>query len=288
MRTPIVLLLGLASAVGSDTRAEVRATGPGPATGAAVLCECSPSSPLVWQAVITPTSSHALNLAGLSNGDRAPALGISSGTGAPFAVWPEWDGNDFEIVLSMFDGASWTPRERLTDNSVDDTQPSVASLAGGAVAAVWRSGLPIARIQYRQRESSGAWSPIIDVSDGLQTASNPVAVATGSRIRVAYVEMGNGGSRFVKIASGGIDPEPWPSVFEPEIIAITYWDGELAPGLFAVSNGPISIWTDSSIAIGYSRFNGANWTAPQFEPYAGEADLERARIRAKQRALQEP
>jgi hypothetical protein len=237
---------------------------------------------------MSPISSLTLNPGGTPDGDLPPALAIGSGTGMPMAVWAEWDGNDYELAFSWFDGNLWSPPERLTDNSVDDTEPSIASRETGSAAIAWRSDPGVPRIQYRQREVSGAWSPIIDVSSGTQSAAHPVVLSGSDRVRVAFVEDGSKSSKIVKVAGGTEHPDPWPSVFEPEIIAITYWDGDLAPGLFSSASGPVSLWTDSPTVVGYSRFNGANWTPPAFEPYAGAADLEAARIRAKQRALHGP
>lgn len=288
MRAQAVVLLGLAVSTSSLSRAEVRATSMGPAAGVAVLCDCPPSSPLAWQPVIPPASSQTLNPSGSVDGDQPPGLAIGSTTGFPIAVWSVWDGTDFEIVLSLFDGDAWSPREQVTNNSVNDTDPSVTSREDGSTAVVWRSDSLIPRIQYREREPTGTWSPIVDVSDGSQSAAHPVLIANGGRVRVAYIEAGGGGTRFVKVAGGGDEAFPWPSVFEPEVIAITYWNGELAPGLFSAPSGAISIWTDSSTAIGFSRYDGINWSLPQFEPYVGPEDLERARIRAKQRALRGP
>lgn len=287
MKAPMTVVLCMAVAAGIGLRAEVRATSSGQPVGALILCDCPLSSPVAWQSILPP-SSQILNPVGASEGDHAPALAIGLGTGLPIAVWAEWDGNDYELVLRRFDGTSWSPTEQITDNSIDDTEPSIASRATGSIAVAWRAAHPVPRVQYRQREATGSWSPIVDVSDGSHEAAHPVVMTGGGQVRVAFVEVGSGGSNVVTVALGGEQETPWPDLFEPEVIAITYWDGELAPGLFFAPNGPISIWTDSPTEIGFSRFNGTNWSAPQFELYSGAADLERARIRAKQRALVGP
>lgn len=288
MRAPVTALLGAIVATSAVSRAEVRATGAGSRVGALILCDCPQASPFIWQATLSPVSSQTLNPSGAQDGDLPPALAISSERGTPTAVWAEWDGSDFEITLSRFDGGSWSPQERLTDNSLDDTQPTVASREDGSTAVVWRAGLPVPRIQYRQHQTSGVWSPVIDVSDGSQSAMSPAVIATNGRVHVSFVEIGGDGSKIVKVAGGGDEADPWPTLFVTEIIAITDWNGELAPGLFSAPSGPISIWTDSPTSVGFSRFNGVTWTTPQFEPYAGAADLEAARIRAKRRALHGP
>jgi hypothetical protein len=224
---------------------------------------------------------------GAFNSDHSPAVTRAVGTAQPFVAWCEWDGHDYEVAISSFDGVAWSARELVTDNTVDDLAPSVSARASGAIAVVWTTMQPTSKVLYRQREVSGQWSPVRDVSDGTRSASAPVVLASSARVRVAFVEVGDNDTRIVKVSGGVEQFEPWPALFEGEVIAITMFDGELLPSLYPTPGGATSIWVDSESTIGFSRESGSGWSAPLFEPSFGAGDLERARIRARLRALNE-
>lgn len=280
------MVLAIATSFGTPL-AEVRATKAGSGSGVVFLHPDLISAPTVWVPVLPPPHPLSLNVNGASNQDHSPAVALAVGTARPFVAWCEWDGHDYEIAISNFDGVSWSARELVTDNAVDDLAPSVSARTSGAIAVVWTAMQPTSRVQYRQREASGLWSPVVDVSDGARNASQPVVLAGGPHVRVAFVEIGDDDARRVKVSGGVEQFDPWPALFEGEVIAITMFDGELLPSLDPAPGGATSIWVDSASTIGFSRESGSGWSVPHFEPYAGAEDLARARIRARIRALNE-
>ncbi len=267
---------------------EVSVVGSGANVGIIRMSPTDSSANEVWEQVRVIAPQLALNPDGFVSGDHSPAFGVNPQTGRPEAVWCHWDGVDTEIVWSRFDGQVWTEPELVTTNSVSDEAPSIAFDVDGAVAIAWESHETTTRVEYRERQTSGEWSPVIHVSDGTANASNPVVNRYEGQIRVGYIQPGVGPQRALIVANSETDPSPFPSYFTPEIIAMISFSGDIAPELHSYPNSLFMTWVNSSTEIGFANFNGTSWQAPQIETYSSTEDLPRARIRAKGRALRNP
>ncbi len=60
--------------------------------------------------------------------------------GLIWVVWSSYDGEDYELFLSRWDGNGWQKETRLTDNRVNDGFPSLG-LAGGSPVVGWTRSL---------------------------------------------------------------------------------------------------------------------------------------------------
>jgi hypothetical protein len=283
---PLALALVLAgSALAS--RAEVSCNLDAPDASVVQMSVAPTSSPDIWQVVGPTTTRVPLNEVGLLRGDIEPAIALDGLSRQAVAVWQYWDGEDFEIAFSRCIVSSWTPHALLTENTTADIAPRVAVGADGAIGVSWiQMGNPSV-VKYREFEPGIGWSPIIDVNAAPTTPAAPSLLFWGSTPRIAYVE-DRGPSEITLVVAGGDDPAPWPFVFEPEIIAQLNVGLDPEPELFAGSDRLVATWVDSATHVGFaSRANGV-WSAPQYEPYVGTADLGRARLRAKVRALRAP
>jgi hypothetical protein len=250
------------------------------------LVEAEPTE--IWNQVRAIAPQLVLNAGGALRGDHAPALGVNSNTGFSEVVWSYWDGTDTEIAWSYFNGEVWSPAELVTDNLVDDEAPTISFLDDGATAVAWETRAAITSIAYRERQPSGAWSPVIPVSDNSADSTGATIAQYQGRIRVGYIQPSTGSQRAIKIASDPADPSPWPGYFTPEIIAQISFSGDIAPELHSYPNQLFTTWVNSSNEIGFARFDGTTWQTPQTETYTSAEDLPKARIRAKSRALHSP
>jgi hypothetical protein len=175
----------------------------------------------------------------------------------------------------------------LTDDTTNDTRPSVSVGADGAIGVSWiKTGSPNV-VKYREFQPGIGWSPVIDVNSEPATSAAPALSLSGSTPRIAYVE-DHGPAGIKLVVSSGTLPDPWPSVFEPEIIAQLNVGVDPEPELFAGSDRLVATWIDSGAHIGFAKRANGVWSAPEYEPYAGATDLGRARLRAKVRALRAP
>jgi hypothetical protein len=228
-----------------------------------------------------------LNEMGALSGDIEPAIALDGLSGQTVAVWQYWDGQDFEIAFSTCLVASWATPALLTDDTTNDIWPSVSVGADGAIGVSWiKTGSPNV-VKYREFQPGIGWSPLIDVNSAPATPAAPALSLSGSTPRIAYVE-DHGPAGIKLVVAGGSHPEPWPSVFEPEIIAQLSVGVNSEPDLFAGKDRLVATWVDSATHVGFASRASGVWSTPQYEPYAGTADLGRARLRAKVRALRAP
>jgi len=120
----------------------------------------------------------------LNSDSRIPHLSPSvelDGTGFPWVVWSAYDGHDYEIYSSHWDGTTWSKEEKITDNDGTDSSPALAFVYGAVPIVVWsqfsgkassvagkyRSGLNWSReIQIASSEGHFNKSPKIAVRDG--------------------------------------------------------------------------------------------------------------------------
>jgi hypothetical protein len=285
-RPSVLTLLGAALLGVEPAKAEVSCSS-NPAQFVTQMSSSPGNSPLVWRIVGLPTERLPLNEQGELRGDIDPAIALNGPLGRGQAVWQYWDGQDFEIAFSECLTPGWTPPTLLTENSSDDIRPAISIAAHGAVGVTWIHQGSTTQVKYREFEPALGWSPIVDVGATPSQLSRPSIAFHDGSPRVAFIEpTGAAGLRLV-VASGG-GSEPWPFVFEPEIIAQLNVGLDPEPELFAGSDRLVATWVDSATHVGYAHRANGVWSAPQYEPYLGAEDLGKARLRAKVRALRAP
>ncbi len=69
--------------------------------------------------------------------DAYPSLFNDADTGAPMLVWSRYNGADFDIAFTRFDGESWTAPITLVGTARDEIQPQAYSTPGGEFHLVW-------------------------------------------------------------------------------------------------------------------------------------------------------
>jgi hypothetical protein len=221
-----------------------------------------------------------LNRDGDLRDDGMPDFVVSTSEGTVEVVWSFWDGNDYEVAHSVWLQGSWSVVELLTDNAVDDLEPRLAIVDGGGLSVTWWRDEPTALVMLVERPAGqGTFGPETVISGGNEPAYGPdIASAQGSRY-LGY-ETVSGGSKSITLetsVAGG--------PFVPEVIASTTRLQDVDVQVH--SDGPFTwvLWIDSDEHLGWSERTVGGWTSPDYEPYAGEADLERARLRVKHHVL---
>lgn len=84
--------------------------------------------------------------------------------GFPWIVWTAYDGNDYEIYRTRWDGRDWTDEEKITENSEMDSSPALSFVSGDIPIIVWsRSNGEWSGIYCTYQLDSG-WSEEIEIS----------------------------------------------------------------------------------------------------------------------------
>jgi len=241
--------------------AEVSVGGPGSERGF-LLAGGDASDPWVWSVIRTFLDPQKiLNQTGVENGDRAPAFTIDPATGNPEVAWAWWDGTDYEIALSRWTGSSWSAWEILTDNAVDDLDPSITiDPAGTRRVSWWRADSPPQVWLLERFEGGGDWAPEERVTQVVEDGSRPAVVAVSGLVRVAYQREGAGEREVVVSTREG--------TWQPEVLATTGYQGPGGDGdidVVAHQKGT-TLWVDWVEADGVLAYRVYDPQTDMWEP----------------------
>ncbi len=103
----------------------------------------------------------------LNSDSRIPHLSPSlelDGTGFPWVVWSAYDGRDYEIYSSHWDGRTWSKEEKITDNDVTDSSPALAFAYGAVPIVVWSQFSGKASSLVGKYKSGLSWSHEIQIA----------------------------------------------------------------------------------------------------------------------------
>jgi lysophospholipase L1-like esterase len=120
----------------------------------------------------------------LNSSDRFPHLspGVAlDGNGFPWIVWSAYDGRDYEIYCSHWNGRTWSEEEKITDNDRTDSSPAVAFVYGTVPIVVWSQSSGKASSLAGKYKSGLDWSHEIQIasSHGHFYKSPKIAVREG-------------------------------------------------------------------------------------------------------------
>jgi hypothetical protein len=85
-----------------------------------------------------------------------PSLGLGPG-GHPWVVWSAYDGSDYEIFSSSWDGSSWT-EERITDSQYFDRHPTISFISGYLPIIAWSRSVNNGSSIYCKYKYENKWS----------------------------------------------------------------------------------------------------------------------------------
>lgn len=128
-----------------------------------------------WEPVRKGVPGYCLlNMTGDLNGDGQPRLAEHPFEKTPWAVWPHFDGHDFEIAFSQWTGTGWSDPAIIgnMNNEVDDMEPSIAFEASGIPFVTFTRKAKTSQI-YVTAFLHGKWLNPILVSDPAINCSQP-------------------------------------------------------------------------------------------------------------------
>ncbi|NOR12969.1 MAG: hypothetical protein GQ545_06920 [Candidatus Aminicenantes bacterium] len=107
--------------------------------------------------------------------------------GFPRVVWSEYDGNDYEIFYTSWNGERWSGEERITDNGESDSQPVVSHISGSVPIVVWSKSLKMGSGIFYKYRRGAEWSPEKELfKSNLVTNVFPKIAVLGDRIGVTW------------------------------------------------------------------------------------------------------
>jgi lysophospholipase L1-like esterase len=114
-----------------------------------------------------------------------PDVGLDS-SGYPWIVWTAYDGEDYEIFYSRWNGLVWSSESRVTNNQgFSDISPNITVLPGDIVFVVWSQAKIGSRVCYKylwNRE----WSETHTFAQREGFNRNPKAAYDSGRIALVW------------------------------------------------------------------------------------------------------
>ena len=126
----------------------------------------------------------------LNSDSRYPHTSQSVGldaNGFPWVVWSAYDGLNYEIFVSSWNGESWSPEEEITDNSQADLSPAIAFVHGTIPLVLWSRTSGPASALYARYKQGYDWSPEIQVIQTQnETLRSPKIAVLDDRLAFAW------------------------------------------------------------------------------------------------------
>ncbi len=126
----------------------------------------------------------------LNSDSRYPHISPSVGrdaNGFPWVVWSASDGLDYEIFVSSWNGESWSPEEKITDNGETDLSPAIAFARGTIPLVLWRRTSGPASGLYARYKQGFDWSPEVElIQTQNETLRSPKIAALDGRLAVTW------------------------------------------------------------------------------------------------------
>lgn len=244
-------------------------------------------TPYPWLRYRPGAEHHVLNEQGDDEGDGHPASTLDN-TGRPIVCRADaMPGGIHPIVVSRWDGTSWTDPEAVTDGAVDAADPAVDAAPDGVLAIGWWEPGTGDLAWVRRRLPDGSWATPESVGDGTGTRRFPaVAAPSGDVVLVYSVETGDGAFE-VRAARRS---EGWAERTLDTGLTESRWKGrgDLAIEVHRVGDTVWADWLRTATELATARLDPATgeWSSPESIPCEASADgWRRARFEARRRAL---
>jgi len=106
--------------------------------------------------------------------------------GFTWLVWSAYDGNDYEIFCSFWNGKNWSPEERITDNKESDSYPSLSFVSGNIPLIVWSKSYGGKSGIYCRYKYGEEWSREIEIFRSKGINRLPKIVIKENRIGIIW------------------------------------------------------------------------------------------------------
>lgn len=114
--------------------------------------------------------------------------------GFPWLVWTAYDGQDYEIFCSEWNGRRWSEEEKITDNSETDSHPVCGLVSDAFPFIVWSQGGPHKTSIVCSYKSQNGWSQERELFQSANPlSSGPKLTIQGDQISIAWESDGKVG-----------------------------------------------------------------------------------------------
>lgn len=105
----------------------------------------------------------------------------------PLLVWAAYDGEDYEIYATSWDGNQWLPEEKITDNKIlADAQPNLSLFLNSIPIVAWTQVSGEEKNIFLKYKDEKGWSHPFKVSMGKKRAHHPVIISEEDKIAILW------------------------------------------------------------------------------------------------------
>ncbi len=104
----------------------------------------------------------------------------------PWVVWSRYDGADYEVYGSRWEGTGWSAEEALTEDAGSDAWPGIVFLEGALPVVVWTNSRGPSSSLRARLFAAGAWGPTLEVLAAGGEIAEPRISARDGRLAVAW------------------------------------------------------------------------------------------------------
>jgi hypothetical protein len=234
------------------------------------------SDPFTIWARLRPDTNEikVLNDQGDVLGDGPPSVVWHPVTRLPMVAWARNSASGFDVVLSVFENDAWTTPQVLADGPEDELDPSLVldPVTGDVHLFYWVNDSE-PRVLHRQAPLNlSSWTPPLQVSQASEKACRPAGTFYGGVLFVAYEDhtFGVGQTPRNVVLSERIG-----SVFVPQVVAITSFDGENRPRVHSHRGRMWVDWIDAEDEAAWIRKDlQGQWEPVRYESYTGPEERE--------------
>ena len=107
--------------------------------------------------------------------------------GFPLVVWSSYDGDDYELYSSYWDGNKWHKEKKITNNiNTGDTFPCISLFLDGIPTVAWVKNVKSKHEVYLIQKNGEEWSQEIKVSGNENVTRPPKLISSGGKIAVLW------------------------------------------------------------------------------------------------------
>jgi hypothetical protein len=230
--------------------------------------------PMGWR-LISPNAGLGipLNANGDVNGDGPPAILFNPTNSLVMVAWARNSAAGFDIVLSIFEGGTWSEPQVLAGSPEDELDPSLFLEPDGTVHLVYWVNGTMRRVMHRQAPADlSLWSQPEQVSQAGEQACRGAGVFFNGLLRVAY-EVHNFG--FGQTPRQIVLAHKEETGFVPDVMAMTNYAGEARPEPHAHAGRLWLDWIDAPGEVAWVSLDAqSHWGPLRYESFNGAIERE--------------
>ncbi len=240
-----------------------------------IVDDPEPFGPGVWKPIFPPNDpTETLNPEGYENGDGPPSTLVVPSTRTPMVVWARNSASGFDVVLSRFVDGAWTTPEVIAGSTLDELDPHLSydPLADTLQLVYWISDAVPVVVHQEAPADASTWSAPELVSDPAVPSCRPWGVVHEGVLHVVYEGHQFG---FGKTPRDIVLARREQTGFIRQVLAVTYYSGELRPTVGSHGGRLWVDWVDSATELGWIRLGrDGYWETTRYEPYLDAFDRE--------------